>query len=246
MDAGGVIMGFGNRGYLPLPKTKDACQKLWEDASPRTLKKGYLTLGNNTELHIEYGVFTLKFHSKGIVKYLDGFKVVDACGYSSSPTTQDRISRATGAYMMSNQSLGFEQPIRIGGYPYFDGIRVDDYGHVLEADRRPDFKRVCVKSVIQQYTTLFKRIEKLCIGRFELGEWGERSYRGDSYARPALQHIEERIAAGETFLDTTQMSALLGISQNPDFRACLKDVKESLRDWYYRTNGGYERIEVTK
>ena len=238
-------MAFGRR-RITLPKTKAACQKLWDDATPRKLAKGYLTVAGDTELHIEYGVFTLKFHGHDIVKYLDGYKTVYGGGYSTSPTTQGRITSATGASMHSNGKLGYEQTVRIGGYPFFDGIRVDDYGQVLEEDRRPDFKQVNVKAVVSAYTTLFKRIEKLIYGRYELGEWADGTYHSMSAQWDALLNIEDQLATGDAFPDSDDVRTLLSTSVRTDLRERLTAVKEALRDKYYARNNGYERIEVTK
>lgn len=237
-------MAFG-RKHVTLPRTKAACQKLWDDATPRKLAKGYLTVAGNTNLYVVGDHFTLTFHGHDIVKYYDGYKVVDACGHSTSPTTQGRITSATGAYMGSNTSLGFEQSVRIDGYPFFDGIRVDDYGQVLEEDRRPDYKTVNVRAIVNAYTSLFKRIEKLIYGRYELGEWRECPYQSSSAQWDALMGIEAEIAKGGTFLTSNDVRTLLGNSQNTDLHERLTAVKEDLRGKYYARNNGYERIEVT-
>lgn len=239
-------MVFGRR-YVVIPKTKAACQKLWDEASTRKKAKGYLTVAGNTDLYAVGDHFTLTFHRHDIVKYYDGYKVVDACGYSGSPTTQGRITSATGAYMASNTSLGYEQSVRINGYPYFDGIRIDNYGHVLEEDRRPDFKEVNKKPVVSAYTTLFRRIEKLIAGRYDLGEWKETPYQSTSAQWDALMHLEGEIAAGESFLSTEQVFILLGSNTHlRDLHARLSGIKDDLRRQYYTHNDGIERIEVTQ
>lgn len=238
-------MAFG-RSHVIIPKTKAACQKFWDDASTRKKEKGYLTVAGNTNLYVVGDYFTLTFHGHDIVKYYDGYKVVDACGHSTSPTTQGRITSATGAYMGSNTSLGFEQSVRIDGYPFFDGIRVDDYGQVLEEDRRPDFKHVNVKAVVNAYTTLFKRIEKLIYGRYELGEWADGTYHSSSAQWDALLNIEDQITAGGAFPDSDDVRTLLSTSIKTDLHERLTAVKEDLRGKYYARNNGYERIEVTK
>lgn len=241
----GFSRGFGSSST---PTTFNACQRLWLQALARKLAKGYLTLGHNTDLYKggeDY--FYVKFHHNVIVTYYPDHKVIHACGYSESPTTQDRISRLTGVYMGNNSSLGFNERVRVNGWPYFDGMRIDNHGRVLEEDRRPDYETRPKKNVVQAYTNLFRRIEKLCLGRYELGEFrSTEPYNPTVSQREALPLIENLIAEGETFIPHSLMRALLPFHQTTDiaFRDHLKRVKKACRDSHYKAHDGYETIEV--
>ena len=241
----GFSRGFGSSST---PTTFNACQRLWLQASARKLAKGYLILGHNTGLYKSgEDCFYVRFHHNVIVTYYPEYKVIHARGYSESPTTQDRISRLAGVYMSNNSSLGFNERVRVNGYPYFDGMRIDNYGRVLKEDQRPDFKTRPKKEVVQRYTNLFRRIEKLCTGRYGLGEFrSTEPYNPTVSQREALPLIETLIAEGETFIPFRLMCAILPSHQTTDtpFRDLLKRVKESCRDSYYKANDGYETIEV--
>jgi len=240
----GFSRGFGSRDT---PKTFAACQKMWNDASDRKKAKGYLILGTNTELSWnEYrSTFEVRFHNNCIVEYFPEFKIINACGYSTSPTTQGRISALTGCYIAQNAGLGYHESTRVNGFPYFDGMRIDNHGHVLEEDRRPDFKTVAKKEVVQRYTNLFRRIEKLCIGRYELGEWANTD-NGNLTGSEALRLLENALAEGETFLPGRIVRCILPFHATVDtsFRELLKTAKETYRGHYYKANDGYETIEV--
>lgn len=241
----GFSRGFGSSST---PTTFNACQRLWLQASARKLAKGYLTLGHNTDLYKGgEDCFYVKFHLNTIVTYYPDHKVIHARGYSESPTTQDRISRLAGVHMRNNSSLGFNERVRVNGWPYFDGMRIDNYGHVFEEDQRSDFITRPKKEVVQRYTNLFRKIEKLCIGRYELGEFrSTEPYNPTVSQREALPLIETLIAEGETFIPFRLMCAILPFHQTTDtpFRDHLKVVKENCRDSYYKANDGYETIEV--
>lgn len=238
----GFSRGFGNRDT---PTTHAACKRMWEKASSRKLAKGYLTLGANTTLWRDGPNFVACFHNNQIVVYYPGFKTINACGYSSSPTTQDRISRLAGVHMTSTSSLDCIQPVRVNGHPYFNDMRIDNYGHVLEEDQRPDYKTRPKKEVVQRYTTLFRRIEKMCLGRYELGEW-----EGPAMPAPggleALRQLEKILAEGETLLPSHLVRYVLPFHSTPTapFRDLLKIRKETYRKAFYRANDGYETIEV--
>ena len=241
----GFSRGFGSSST---PTTFNACQRLWLQASARKLAKGYLTLGHNTDLYKDGdGCFYVMFHHREIVWYYPNHKVIDARGYSESPATQDRISRLAGVHMHSNSSLGYDERVRVNGYPYHPGMKIDNSGNVLEEDRRPDYKTRPKKAVVQAYTNLFRRIEELCIGRYELGEFMATEPYNPTITRcEALPLIENLIAEGETFIPFHLMRALLPYHTTTDtpFRDMLKIVKENCRDSYYKAHDGYETIEV--
>lgn len=238
--------GFGSSDT---PTTFAACERMWEQASERKKAKGYLVLGLNTTLWRDRrnGTFEARFHGNCIVTYYPEFKAINACGYSVSPTTQGRISRLAGVHMSNNSSLGYNERVRVNGYPYFDGMRIDNHGHVMEESQRPDYKTRPKKAVVQAYTTLFRRIEKLCIARYELGEFAaDEPYNPTATQQEAVLAVENLIAEGETFLPFRLMRAMLPFHQNTGtpFRDHLKVVKENCRDHYYRAHDGYETIEV--
>ena len=243
----GFSRGFGSS---TTPTTFAACQRMWNDASERKKAKGYLVLGRNTELHWNgyLACFVATFHNNAIVEYFPEFKRIYGCGHSTSPTTQGRISRLAGVHMTQNSRLGYDETTRVNGWPYFDGMRVDNYGHVLEEeDQKPDFKTRPKKEVVQRYTSLFRKIEKLCTGRYELGEFRSTGpYNPTVSQREALPLIETLIAEGETFIPFRLMRAILPFHQTTDtpFRDHLKMVKENCRESYYKANDGYETIEV--
>ena len=242
-------MGFASRGRTPLPRTFEACQKLWDDR--RSKAKDYVTLASNTLLHFsEYsGVFYATFHGNAIVTYYPGYKTIDACGYASSPTTQDRLTRLTGACVHSNSRLGFDQPVRVGDYPYFAGMRIDNFGHVVEEDRKPDFKTRPIREWSLRYATLWKRIYKVLLARWELGEFsGERVTSWSlNHCQQALLDIEAIFANGNTFIPRETAINLIWGGTNtisPDLKPFLDHRKDSLRDWWLRRNDAYETIEV--
>lgn len=247
----GFSRGFGTRDT---PCTFAACKKMWDEASTRKLAKGYLKLGDNTELHYsgyDGGFFYATFHNSTIVKYYPEYKVIDGCGYEDSPTTQQRISALTGCWMGNDSSLGFEQRVRVSGYPYFDGMRIDNYGKVLEADQRPDYKTVTKKEVTQAYTNLFRKLERVTIGRWELGEWPDGMPLPEGSPFAALMLIEEQFAKGDMFVQHDVFAiairpVVVVLHKANDLRAVLKHIKETYRADYVRRNDGYETLEVKK
>jgi len=241
------MIRYNARGLRYCPTSYESCQRLWE-MKPRSVSRSRrITLGSDTTLHYDPAepCFTVRFYSMVVVTFHPSHAVITMGGYCGSPTTRDRVWNLTGARVHSNSKLGYEQPIRVGAYPYFDGIRVDHQGVVLEEDRRPDYKMRSVMSIVHQYTALFRRIERLCEARYNLGEFSgaDGSTMG---ALAALSLIEGRIGLGETFPPRDEMRVLLGACSRPcdTFSEHLSAIKGLLQDHYYRTNGGYERVEV--
>lgn len=247
----GFPRGFGTRDT---PRTFAACKKMWDNASPRKLAKGYLKLGDNTELHYaDYetgGFFYATFHNSTIVKYYPEYKVIDACRHSTSPTTQQRIAALAGVHMHSNSALGYEQGVRVGGYPYFAGMRIDNYGKVFPEDQKADYKTVTKKEVTQRYTNLFRKLEKATIGRWELGEWPDGMPLPEGSPFAALMLIEEQFAKGDMFVPHDVFAIAIrpaaALHKANDLRAVLKHIKETYRADYVRRNDGYETLEVRK
>lgn len=241
------MIQYNARGLRYCPTSYESCQQLWEK-KPRSVSiNGYITLGNATTLHYDPAepCFAIRFYSHVIVTFHPSHAVITMGRYRGSPTTRDRVRNLTGARVHSNSKLGYEQPIRIGAYPYFEGIRVDHQGVVLEEDRRPDYKMRSVMSIVHQYTALFRRIERLCEARYNLGEFRYTDWSAMA-ALAALLSIEKRIRQGETFLPRDEMCALLSAcpSSYGTLHEHLVHVKVFLRSHYYHANGGSERVEV--
>lgn len=246
----GFSRGFGTWGT---PRTFAACKKMWDEASTRKLAKGYLKLGDNTELRYsgyDGGFFYATFHNNTIVKYFPEYKTIHGCGYEGSPTTQGRIRALAGVHMHSNSALGYEQGVRVGGYPYFAGMRIDNYGKVFPEDQKADYKTVTKKEVTQRYTNLFRKLEKVTIGRWELGEWPDGMPLPEGSPFAALMLIEEQFAKGDMFVPHDVFAIAIrpaaGIHKTGDLRAVLKCIKETYRSDYVRRNDGYETLEVKK
>lgn len=235
------------RGMRYCPTSYKSCQQLWEKKAHSVSRIGHVTLGNATTLQYDPAepCFTVRFYSHVIVTFHPSHAVITMGRYCGSSTTRARVWNLTGASVHSNSKLGYEQSIRIGAYPYFEGIRVDHQGVVLEEDRRPDYKTRFVMSVVHQYTALFRRIERLCEARYNLGEFRYAEWSAMS-TLAALLSIEKRIRQGETFLPRDEVCALLSAcpSSYDTFHEHLLGVKASLRGHYYYANGGSERVEV--
>lgn len=200
-------MGFSNRGWKPLPRTYAACQTLWADKQRSVTRNGYITLANNTRLRRsdDGEFFVATFHGNTIVRYYPDHKVIDACGFSTSPTTQDRLQRLTGARMYSDARLGYQQKVRVNGYPYFASMRIDNLGNLFEEDRRPDFKTRAKRDVTLRYTTLWKWLHKVLLGRWEIGEFKREGYTrswSDNRAQQAILECEDILRLGGTFTPT--------------------------------------------
>lgn len=246
----GFSRGFGTRDT---PRTFAACRKMWGEASTRKLAKGYLKLGDNTELHYsEYdgGFFYATFHNNTIVKYFPEYKTIHGYGYEGSPTTQDRIKALAGCHMHSNAALGYEQGVRVNGFPFFDGMRITNEGHVFPEDQKADYKTVTKKEVTQAYTNLFHKLERVTIGRWELGEWPDGMPLPEGSPFAALMLIEEQFAKGDMFVPHDVFAIAIrpaaALHKANDLRAVLKCIKEKYRHDYVRRNDGYETLEVKK
>ena len=237
--------GFGSRNT---PRTFADCARIWNDKTVAVKRYGRVKLGGNTYLHKGDGHYYATFHDNTIVRYYPEYKTIHGCGWEDSPTTQMRIAALTGSSMHRNSRPGYKESVRVNGHPYFDGMRVDNYGYVLDEDKRPDYKEVVKKAVVQKYVTLFRKIEKMTRGRWEIGEWKERAHAirdaGNLQFR-ALLRIERSIAAGETFLGGGDLNELFGVySALTDHKAFIAALREGLRHQYYSANAGYETIEV--
>ena len=237
--------GFGSRDT---PRTFAACARIWNDNAVAAKRYGRVKLGEKTYLYKGDGCYYATFHGNIIVRYYPGYKTIHGCGWEGSPTTQGRISALTGVSMHSNSSLGYKEPVRVGVYPYFAGMRIDNYGHVLAEDKRPDYKEVVKKAVVQKYANLFRKIEKMTRGRWELGEWKERAHStrdAGNFEFKALLRIERSIAAGETFLSAEDVAELFGVySTLTDHKTFIAALRDGLRRQYYAANNGFETIEV--
>lgn len=246
-------MAFSNRGFgtRDTPRTYAACLWLWENR--RSKRHEYITLGYNTRLFRDEakGTFYATFRYHTIVTYYPDYKVIDACGFSGSPTTQGRISALANVRIYSDASLGFNERVRVNGNPYFAGMRIDNFGAVFEEDRRPDFKTRAKRDVTLRYATLWKRLHRVLLGRWEIGEFKREDYArswSEDRSQQALLGCEEVFRLGNTFIPHEVAMDLLwgGTTTAPsaDLHATLKHRKESLRNWWLLRNDGYETIEV--
>lgn len=246
-------MAFCNRGYKPLPTTFAACLKLWGER--RSKRFDYITLLDNTLLFLDEGrgVFYVAFHGNVIVTFHPEFKVIDACGYSESPTTQDRITRLTGVLMRNDRKLGFDQYVRVGGYPYFAGMRINNHRQVLEEDRKPDYKTRPKREYTLRYATLWRRIFKVLVARWEIGEFKEYRTRvvNHTYDEGLVPFLacEKLLSATpmETNLPHDLAMALLswrGAPETGDLATLLTARKALVRPLWLAHHDAYEIIEV--
>lgn len=257
-------MGYSAAVLKRTPRTYQACERLWTDRSTTVNRHGRLTLGHNTYLRRrDDGTFEATYHDNVIVRYHPDHKVIDACGYSRAPTTQARISALANVHMHSDSSLGFTQNIRVNGYPYFDGMRIDNHGYILPEDIRPDTKRVERKEVQLQYTRLFRWLDKVLLARYELGEFETAPAHTSTPINRgvnALLDLDSVRLQGGSFPSAAMVCDLLwsspGIyteagrykrdSSTPPapLRAVLADLRAAYRKNYFRHHDGYETIEV--
>lgn len=235
------------------PKTYGDCLMRWERYSRTVARHGRIAVGYNTYLYRRSDRFVAEFHGHPIVTYHPGYKVIDACGYENSRTTQERLYALTGARVYSNKALGFHQNIRVNGYPYFSGMRIDDFGHVFEEDRKPDTKTVPVHAVAMQYAKLWRNVYKHLLARWELGEFQlAEAPSGKGYGlgmSSALVKIEQALQAeGVVFLPHDAVAELLYGDTTPEPPIQLKTLldirKAQLKSWWMHDRNGYEDIEV--
>lgn len=234
-----------SRGFTAkVPRTYAACERWLIDHAREFKRKGFCVLGYNTELHQADGYFFATFHGNAIVRFYPEYKTINACGYAGSQTTQMRISQLAGVAMASNSRCGYNNTIRVNGYPYMNNMRIDNYGQVI--DKYPDTKKANKKEGVQRYVALWRKIEKLLTARWAVGEWVLYDKTGLFLSVDRLQHVERAIEAGETFLDHTDVALLFGTHvTQPDLKAAIKAVREALRHDYYLRNDVYETLEIT-
>lgn len=234
-----------SRGFTkPVPRTYAACERWIADHAREFKRKGFCVLGYNTELHQTKDYFFVTFHGSSIVRFYPEYKTINACGYEGSPTTQQRISSLANVSMGSNSRCGYNNTVRVNGYPYGANMRIDNDGYVI--DKYPDTKTVNKKEGVQQYITLWRKIEKVLAGRWAVGEWAK--YKGaDLFLTVgALLHVEKVLASGETFLAHDDVVRLFGTQiTQPDIKLAVKAAREALRHDYYRRNDIYETLEIT-
>jgi hypothetical protein len=237
--------GFGSRDT---PRTFAACARVWNDKAVAVKRYDRVKLGEKTYLYKGDGRYYAAFHDNILVRYYPEYKTIHGCGWEGSPTTRGRIAALTGVSMRRNSRLGYKEPVRVGGHPYFDSMRIDNYGYVFAEDQRPDYKEVVKKAVVQKYANLFRKIGKMTRGRWELGEWKERAHSirdAGNFEFIALLRIERSIAAGETFLSAEDVAELFGVySTLTDHTAFIAALRDGLRHQYYCANNGFETIEV--
>jgi hypothetical protein len=237
--------GFGSR---ETPRTYQACERVWKDKAIAVKRHGRVKLGNETYLHQGGDRYYVTFHGNTIVRYYPEYKTIHGCGWEGSPTTQMRISALTNVPMRSDSSKGYKEPVRVDGYPYFPGMRIDNYGCVFDEDKRPDYKEVVKKEIVQQYVKLFRKLSKLTLARWELGEWKGRATHSSGTTRHnfnQLLMLEEQINAGETFLDSGALFGLFNsfgaVKHHDDM---MKALRDDVRRWYYAHYDGYKTLEV--
>lgn len=238
---------FGNAYYRGTTvKTFAACEKLWNESSNRKKAKGSITVGHNTELWRYTDRYEITFHGNTIVTYYPEYRVISGGGYSESITTQGRIRAFTGINVGNNSRCGFNDTIRIDGYPFFSGIRVDNHGNIFPEDIRPDYKEVTVKEVVNQYTRLWKKIEAQIGIRYALGEFDTPAMPFARHKQYAFDRIEAQVEGG-LWTTTEAVTELLAptLSSRTTVREACKKAKDELRDYYYRTHNGYETKEIS-
>jgi len=236
--------GFGSRGT---PRTFAACERVWNDKAVAVKRYGRVKLGEKTYLHKGNGRYYATFYGNTIVRYYPEYKTIHGCGWEGSPTTQRRITALTGVSMHSNSRPGYKEPVRVGGHPYFAGMRIDNYGYVLAEDQRPDYKEVAKKEVVRQYAALWRKLTKLIASRWAIGEFNEAMLHTSVSREIALFTCERQLIAGPNcWLDTESVTLLLGpVTQRGEaLTEIVRAARDALRDTYYTRNDGYETIEV--
>lgn len=238
---------FGNAHFRgDTVRTFAACEKLWNEASNRKKAKGSITLGCNTELWKYNNRYEVTFHGNAIVEYYPDHIAIFGGGYASSITTQGRIRAFAGVRIGNDSRCGFEDTSRINGYPFFDGIRVDNFGRIFPEDIRPDRKQVVRHEVSLQYTRLWRELKKQIAARYGIGEFDNRTMPTGYARQRAFEQLTEQLEKGE-WLDTAAVTQVLG---PVSFHKCTFDkviaqARDDLRDWYYRDNDGYEIKEIS-
>ena len=235
-----------SRGFSgDCPRTYSACESYWNDATERKKAKGYLILGYNTNLYKEDGYYRATFHGNTIVRYYPEYRQITAHGWSTSPTTQGRICALTGVSMHSNSRCGFDEHVRINGYPFHEGIRVDNYGRILPADILPDRRRRVRRTVVTAYIQLWKAIAKQIEARYEMGEFHSTAIYSRRTREAAFAKVCIQLEAG-VWLDTEAVTQLLNTAMHPkdSFKGAIARARGEMRDGYYYANDGYYTEEI--
>lgn len=237
-------MGFGNCKFKHTPTTYNDCERLWLQ---RSVSKDTIPLAYNTVLLRRPDCFEVQFHGYPIIRYYPDHKDIDAGGYADSPTTQHRISKLTGVSMHNNAALGFHEKVRVNGWPYFNGMRIDNFGHVLDEDCRPDHKTRPKRELVLRYTALWKRIYKILVVRWELGEFKVSLEELKSIPLTAAEGALLICEGAHDYIPTdVAINLIWGGPRitSDDLKAHLDFRKNLLRGFWYTHHNGYETIEV--
>lgn len=139
---------------------------------------GYKKLANGTYLYKRGAEgeehYQVKLYNTVVVDIYPDYQILSTGGWHTPLTCRIIKEFSTlGGWIGNNSKCGFEDTFRVNGYPFFDGITIDNCGHVRREDIRSDWKQVAKKEIVQKWKALHMPITKALRGRFDLGEFNE-------------------------------------------------------------------------
>lgn len=219
---------------------------------------GYKKLDRNTYLYNRGDHFAVRLYSTDIVHLYPDYQQLYCGGWHSQLTFKcmNEWSCVFGR-VSSYSKCGFDTTTRIQNLPFFDGIRIDNSGHVFPEDRRSDWKRVVKPEVVKAWKALHMPITKALRGRFDLGEFNEVEYNlGNLHSNTKsvlaqLTGLDREFPSHEAVMSLLSWAPfkIAGRGFNNWHHLNLQErwryVLNSLRDTYYREHNGYIRVEVS-
>lgn len=229
-------MGFSSKQLSNMPHSLSDCKRIWTIHNERS---GHRKLAGNTELRKHGdGLFSVDLYGHTIVRFYEGYTRLYTCGYDTSPMTISRLNSFTSAYIYRDSSVKCEDKLRIGSYPFIEGIRVLPNGQVHTEDKRPDVVVSVTKEAISAYIKLFNWIKKQLRARFELGEFKDKDAR---LLDLEIGDVHALFIAKDGFIPHEMALKLLSPFWDDPFDDCLNRARERYRDDFYKMVNGYER-----
>ena len=180
-----------------------------------------------------------------------------ANGHDSSPSTTNLFDSICSARSHRHYgSPAFETKLRVGGYPFFDGIRVLPGGIVYPEDIRSDFVKKVNPEVSKAYTAVMKFIKNSLRARWEIGEFAEveYGYANHSTAMRQAMVIIEHCESKPEFISHQDVAFIIAPvwcsmsgwerAQAKDWDFVMKNVREYYRRNYYTAHNGYYKEEI--
>lgn len=229
-------MGFSSKPLNNMPHSLADCKRIW---TTRNENKGSRKLADNTELvKRSNDLFQVELYGHSIVHFYEGYTRLYTCGYDTSPMTISRLNSFTSAYIYRDSSVKCEDKLRIGRYPFIEGIRVLPNGQVHPEDKRPDVVVSATKEAISAYIKLFNWIKKQLRARFALGEFKDNDAR---LLVLEIGDVHALFIAKDGFIPHEMALKLLSPFWDDPFDDCLNRAREWYRDDFYKMVNGYER-----